>query len=61
MRQLIVLTTLCAAFAARAESVLIDDVRIFNGDVLEELSVLADPETNLGLIMKAGEITKEKL
>ena len=36
------------------------DLLLHNGDVLADLSVLADPETNLALIMKAGEIIKAK-
>ncbi len=34
------------------------DLLLHNGDVLGDLSVLADPETNLALIMKGGEIIK---
>jgi imidazolonepropionase-like amidohydrolase len=36
------------------------DLLLHNGDVLEDLSVLADPETNLALIMKGGEIIRAK-
>ena len=60
MRQLTILATLCASLAAQAETVLIENSRMFNGGVLAKLSVLADPETNLALIMKAGEIKKAK-
>ena len=37
------------------------DLLLHNGELLEDLSVLAEPETNLALIMKAGEIIKAKL
>ena len=37
------------------------DLLLHNGEVLEDLSVLADPEANLALIMKGGEIIKAKL
>ena len=36
------------------------DLLLHNGEVLEDLSVLADPEANLALIMKDGEIIKYK-
>jgi len=34
---------------------------LHNGEVLDDLSVLADPESNLALIMKNGEIIKSQL
>ena len=37
------------------------DLLLHNGEILEDLSVLADPEANLALIMKDGEIIKAKL
>jgi imidazolonepropionase-like amidohydrolase len=37
------------------------DLLLHNGEVLDDLSVLADPESNLALIMKAGEIVKTQL
>ena len=37
------------------------DLLLHNGEVLDDLSVLADPEANLALIMKDGEIIKAKL
>ncbi len=37
------------------------DLLLHNGELLEDLSVLADPEANLALIMKGGEIIKAKL
>ncbi|MDJ0794064.1 MAG: amidohydrolase family protein [Woeseiaceae bacterium] len=37
------------------------DLLLHNGEVLDDLSVLADPEANLALIMKGGEIIKAKL
>lgn len=37
------------------------DLLIHEGELLEDLSVLSDPEANLALIMKAGEIIKAKL
>ena len=37
------------------------DLLLHNGEVLEDLSVLADPEANLALIMKDGEIIKAAL
>ena len=37
------------------------DLLLHNGEVLDDLSVLADPDTNLALIMKGGEIIKAKL
>ena len=37
------------------------DLLIHEGELLEDLSSLSDPEANLALIMKAGEIIKAKL
>lgn len=37
------------------------DLLLHNGEILEDLSVLADPEANLALIMKDGEIIKAEL
>jgi len=37
------------------------DLLLHNGELLDDLSVLADPEANLALIMKRGEIIKAKL
>ena len=37
------------------------DLLLHNGEVLDDLSVLADPDANLALIMKGGEIIKSKL
>jgi len=37
------------------------DLLIHEGEILEDLSGLGDPEANLALIMKAGEIIKAKL
>lgn len=37
------------------------DLLLHNGEGLEDLTLLADPETNLALIMKGGEIIKAKL
>jgi len=37
------------------------DLLLHNGEILEDLSVLADPDANLALIMKGGEIIKAKL
>ena len=37
------------------------DLLLHNGEVLDDLSVLADPETNLALIMKNGEIIKSQM
>lgn len=37
------------------------DLLLHNGEILEDLSVLADPEANLALIMKDGEILKAEL
>ena len=37
------------------------DLLLHNGEILEDLSVLADPEANLALIMKGGEIIKAAL
>ena len=37
------------------------DLLLHNGEVLEDLSVLADPQANLALIMKNGEIVKAEL
>ncbi len=37
------------------------DLLLHNGEVLDDLSVLANPEANLALIMKGGEIIKMKL
>ena len=37
------------------------DLLLHNGEILEDLSVLADPDANLALIMKDGEIIKTKL
>lgn len=37
------------------------DLLLHNGEILEDLSVLADPEANLALIMKDGEIIKAAL
>jgi imidazolonepropionase-like amidohydrolase len=36
------------------------DLLIHEGELLDDLSILADPEANLALIMKAGEIIKAK-
>ena len=33
---------------------------LHNGEILDDLSLLADPEANLALIMKGGEIIKAK-
>jgi len=37
------------------------DLLLINGEPLEDISVLRDPENNLALIMKAGEIVKNIL
>ena len=37
------------------------DLLIHEGELLEDLSILSNPEANLALIMKAGEIIKAKL
>ncbi len=37
------------------------DLLLINGEPLEDISVLRDPEKNLALIMKGGEIIKNKL
>ena len=37
------------------------DLLLHNGEILDDLSLLADPEANLALIMKGGEIIKVKL
>jgi len=37
------------------------DILLINGEPLEDISVLRDPETNLALIMKGGEIVKNQL
>jgi len=37
------------------------DLLLHNGEVLDDLSVLADPETNLALIMKNGDIIKSQM
>jgi hypothetical protein len=37
------------------------DRLLHEGELLEDLSELADPEANLALIMKAGEIIKRTL
>jgi len=37
------------------------DLLLINGEPLEDISVLRDPENNLALIMKAGEIVKNQL
>lgn len=37
------------------------DLLLHNGEVLDDLSVLADPEANLALIMKSGDIVKSQL
>jgi len=37
------------------------DLLIHEGELLEDLSILSNPEANLALIMKAGEIVKAKL
>ncbi|MDJ0709125.1 MAG: amidohydrolase family protein [Woeseiaceae bacterium] len=37
------------------------DLLLHNGELLEDLSILADPEANLALIMQGGEIIKAKL
>ncbi len=37
------------------------DLLLHNGEILDDLSVLADPETNLALIMKGGEVIKATL
>ncbi len=37
------------------------DLLIHEGELLEDLSLLGDPQANLALIMKAGEIIKSKL
>ena len=36
------------------------DLLLHNGEILEDLSILADPDTNLALIMKSGEIIKNR-
>ncbi len=36
------------------------DLLLHNGEVLDDLSVLADPETNLALIMQGGKIVKRQ-
>ena len=36
------------------------DLLLHNGEILDDLSLLADPKTNLALIMKGGEIIKAK-
>jgi imidazolonepropionase-like amidohydrolase len=36
------------------------DLLLHNGEILDDLSLLADPEANLALIMKGGEIIKAK-
>jgi imidazolonepropionase-like amidohydrolase len=37
------------------------DLLLIEGEPLEDISVLRDPENNLALIMKAGEIIKNQL
>ena len=37
------------------------DLLLINGEPLEDISVLRDPESNLALIMKGGEIVKNRL
>lgn len=37
------------------------DLLLHNGEVLDDLSVLAEPETNLAMIMKDGDIVKSQL
>lgn len=37
------------------------DLLLINGEPLDDISVLRDPENNLALIMKAGEVVKNKL
>jgi imidazolonepropionase-like amidohydrolase len=37
------------------------DLLLINGEPLEDISVLRDPESNLALIMKAGDIVKNQL
>ena len=37
------------------------DLLVHDGELLDDLSILADPETNLKLIMKAGEIVRNRL
>mgnify|MGYP000084279689 CR=1 FL=1 len=37
------------------------DLLLINGEPLEDISVLRDPDSNLALIMKAGEIVKNQL
>jgi len=37
------------------------DLLLINGEPLEDISVLADPENNLALIMKGGEVVKSML
>jgi imidazolonepropionase-like amidohydrolase len=36
------------------------DILLINGEPLEDISVLRDPELNLALIMKAGTVVKDK-
>ena len=37
------------------------DLLIFDGELLEDLSLIADPDKNLRMIMKAGELIKNEL
>ena len=37
------------------------DILLINGEPLDDIFVLRDPETNLALIMKGGEIIKNQL
>ena len=37
------------------------DLLLINGEPLEDISVLRDPENNLALIMKAGAIVRNRL
>jgi len=37
------------------------DILLINGDPLQDISILTDPEANLALIMKGGEIFKNTI
>jgi len=37
------------------------DLLLINGEPLDDISVLRDPDNNLALIMKGGEIVKNRL
>ncbi len=37
------------------------DLLLINGEPLDDISILEDPESSLALIMKAGEIVKNTL